>query len=418
MWCECFSLDGITMEEQKETAPKWLTEIQNNSWNPELIISGFSLVLIFNVSSYADQFIVSLLQTTSFSLEFVQMVGLYIGIMFATLKVMLSLHLILRGVWTGLVGITYVFPQGIKFEKLSQRLTYSQIKNYHTKPTEAIMRVERICSSIFSITFSIVGVNVQLSIYFALILLLEDYGVPMVYPLVAIYVYLGLLFLLPVLNRRRLKKRNQPLRIFIVLQRFLKTVSFFYIKETTYLFVTNSRRGVAWVMMLLVMAPLAFLGLNEISYTYQLGKELSKRVAPSFATATVTPQHYADQAEPKVRLMKARIDQFVTSRELLEVDVAQYAWDEKSFEQLYGDSVAFRPDSLLRFSIDDAPAVPMMVYPAQLPFMKQKTWKVLLATDSLALGPHTLQIEKIDWDTETKDTLLDAYWIAIPFVKE
>ncbi|HAA12525.1 MAG TPA: hypothetical protein DCE41_12845 [Cytophagales bacterium] len=406
------------MEEQKETAPKWLTEIQNNSWNPELIISGFSLVLIFNVSSYADQFIVSLLQTTSFSLEFVQMVGLYIGIMFATLKVMLSLHLILRGVWTGLVGITYVFPQGIKFEKLSQRLTYSQIKNYHTKPTEAIMRVERICSSIFSITFSIVGVNVQLSIYFALILLLEDYGVPMVYPLVAIYVYLGLLFLLPVLNRRRLKKRNQPLRIFIVLQRFLKTVSFFYIKETTYLFVTNSRRGVAWVMMLLVMAPLAFLGLNEISYTYQLGKELSKRVAPSFATATVTPQHYADQAEPKVRLMKARIDQFVTSRELLEVDVAQYAWDEKSFEQLYGDSVAFRPDSLLRFSIDDAPAVPMMVYPAQLPFMKQKTWKVLLATDSLALGPHTLQIEKIDWDTETKDTLLDAYWIAIPFVKE
>ena len=65
----------------------------------------------------------------------------------------LILHLVCRGLWIGLVGLSYAFPEGIKTEKLNYQPKYLQ-KVQAVPPFEVIiLRLERICSNIYSISF-------------------------------------------------------------------------------------------------------------------------------------------------------------------------------------------------------------------------------------------------------------------------
>ena len=66
------------------------------------------------------------------------------------LKIILILHLILRGLWTGVLGLSYVFPNGIKIEKLPK----SQRNIIYDKPDKLVIQLEKICSILFSFIFS------------------------------------------------------------------------------------------------------------------------------------------------------------------------------------------------------------------------------------------------------------------------
>ena len=101
---------------EKQT-PSWLKEIQNNSWSPEILISGLTITFIFVMNNHIHNFFAMLIQ------DFGRMIipntaHLFFIIALNIIKVVLLFHLLMRGLWTGLIGLSYVYPDGVKVEKL------------------------------------------------------------------------------------------------------------------------------------------------------------------------------------------------------------------------------------------------------------------------------------------------------------
>ncbi|WP_178984653.1 hypothetical protein [Winogradskyella helgolandensis] len=132
---------------------KLLNRLQEDSWQLELLISGFAIFGLF----YGLEFVAKNMLIAQFENNKV-FVKLYIIVHFA-LQILifnLILHVLLRGLWIGSLGLRYVFGD-IDFEKLN----YYELFTTHLKKRIGsfdtyISKLENICSVIFAITFLLV----------------------------------------------------------------------------------------------------------------------------------------------------------------------------------------------------------------------------------------------------------------------
>jgi hypothetical protein len=136
-----------------ERAPKWLRQLQLHSWEPEILLSGIVLYGLFQTPELLDKLLV-----------FVQ-VNLYggnsdIDNLVAILKVAiywltlgLILHLISRGIWVGMVGLSFTFPKGINIERLHLSPKFKNHLEKIPSIQSIIISLEKLCSSLFSISF-------------------------------------------------------------------------------------------------------------------------------------------------------------------------------------------------------------------------------------------------------------------------
>lgn len=106
------------MEEQpfKLKTPKWLKQLQENSWEAEILISGGAIFSLFQLVDVVIKSGIYFDEITTFS-------GLTEGVVIFVLvlrgvSVGFVLHLFLRGFWIGLVCLRSVFPLGINYKKL------------------------------------------------------------------------------------------------------------------------------------------------------------------------------------------------------------------------------------------------------------------------------------------------------------
>ena len=65
----------------------------------------------------------------------------------------LVLHLFFRGIWIGLVGLSYVFPKGINKQTLGYKGEFDRVIDKIPNVTDQIIKLEKISSSIFSINY-------------------------------------------------------------------------------------------------------------------------------------------------------------------------------------------------------------------------------------------------------------------------
>ena len=127
------------MKEMK--TPAWLIETQNKSWEPEILISGITLTFLFILTNRIYNFFAMLIQDhgvwTSIGRN-----SLIISIILLTgFKVIFITHLILRGAWTGLVGLSYVFPKGVNMNNVLK----SQKNIEYKRPDTLVIQLEKVC---------------------------------------------------------------------------------------------------------------------------------------------------------------------------------------------------------------------------------------------------------------------------------
>lgn len=139
--------------EQRDLRPKWLSELQLKSWEPEVLLSGIVLYGMFKMPGLLDDFLhyfrVNFSASSNNPENFVSLMKVAVY----WLTGGLIAHLISRGIWVGMVGLSFTFPKGIVYDKL--RLT-DQYKKYlgripHTE--KIILNLEAFSSSLFSISF-------------------------------------------------------------------------------------------------------------------------------------------------------------------------------------------------------------------------------------------------------------------------
>ncbi len=154
---------------EKNVLKKWLDKLQEESWNLELIISGFSILGLFKAKAFLDNasviFYANDIQHDSLMAWF----QVFFWIIYASVVIsiiFLLVHVFLRGLWIGAIGIRYVSGE-IDYDKLNYN---PSITNYLRKKLgnfdDYILKLEKASSLIFGYTFLLIMVLCSSFLYF------------------------------------------------------------------------------------------------------------------------------------------------------------------------------------------------------------------------------------------------------------
>ena len=138
---------------------KWLNKLQQESWQLELVISGFSIFLMLGAWQGLKGFARDI-ELASHGLgneDSLLNIG-YIVLLGACLFILINLvlHVLLRGIWISTIGLRYVSGD-IDFDSLRlapkfDRLLRRKVGSFD----QYILKLENLCSVVFSFTFLIV----------------------------------------------------------------------------------------------------------------------------------------------------------------------------------------------------------------------------------------------------------------------
>lgn len=137
-------------QEARQLFKEWLEKLQQESWQLELIISGFVLSWIYNSKGL-------IYQLQFFNVDhFVGPLPLLETILQVGWKIFfinLLIHVILRSLWIGAIGLRYVSGE-INYEQLNYSSTFSKyLERKVGDYDDFIGKLEKICSVLFSYTF-------------------------------------------------------------------------------------------------------------------------------------------------------------------------------------------------------------------------------------------------------------------------
>lgn len=147
-------------EEQK--SKKWLEEISEQSWNPELIISGFAIYATLSLPSiiqeiynyYASHYQID----NNFGNELMPVI--ICAVLMAISQILsfaFIVHFILRAFWVGYLGVISVFPTGINFDRITTYGEYGKNKLRERMQNLDVLalKLEKASSVIFGIAITI-----------------------------------------------------------------------------------------------------------------------------------------------------------------------------------------------------------------------------------------------------------------------
>ncbi|MEM9981240.1 MAG: hypothetical protein AAF734_02015 [Bacteroidota bacterium] len=131
--------------------PRWLIRIQENSWEPELFISGGAIFTLLQLTEF--------LQVRSF-ISF-QQSGYFEVIIIAQLVISainalifgFGIHLVVRGFWMGAVCLSYAFPGGIDIRERDFSPVFQQKLGQLSDSEDLVVRLEWLSSVIFFLSF-------------------------------------------------------------------------------------------------------------------------------------------------------------------------------------------------------------------------------------------------------------------------
>ncbi|GAB5409617.1 MAG: hypothetical protein BalsKO_19820 [Balneolaceae bacterium] len=164
--------------EEKGHNRSWLQRVAEQSWEPELLISGLAIFATIKIPQYVLDFYqyyrFNLQLDTGFIDELMPM--LVVGVTLTALKVLsfaFIFHFVVRAFWVGLMGLRSVFTEGIQYEKLEYSELYrSEMRQRIGTQDSFLLAADRLASLIFSTAFLfvlyMVGVGFLYSVFFLL----------------------------------------------------------------------------------------------------------------------------------------------------------------------------------------------------------------------------------------------------------
>ena len=151
---------------------KLLQKLQEESWQLELLISGFA---IFGLFSAWEPLELLIREANNNDQNYYQLALVFLRISCAILLFNLLLHVILRGLWIGALGLRYVSGD-IDYEKLnySEKFT-NYLKKRIGSFDKYIATLENYCSSIFAISFLLIFYVLAFAFTMIVITLIANY---------------------------------------------------------------------------------------------------------------------------------------------------------------------------------------------------------------------------------------------------
>ncbi|MEL6257362.1 MAG: hypothetical protein AAFR87_35545, partial [Bacteroidota bacterium] len=143
----------------------WLNQLRNNSWNLELLVSGFSILLI-NQGQEGLKKEIDYFDLNRYSSTWAELLYNINSIIYLILEIMLIslvINVLLRGLWIGAVGLSSVKDKELNiYEKFAPRFQFLKYSINHWD--DYIERLDKLCSAIFSFTFLSVFIFISFSL--------------------------------------------------------------------------------------------------------------------------------------------------------------------------------------------------------------------------------------------------------------
>lgn len=245
------------MEDQstdnKNIFKQWLEKLQQESWQLELLISGFALFGIYAARTLiTDLEFYKELELTGDIRGIASIFILIFEMGWLIFFINLVVHVILRGLWIGAIGLRYVSNE-INFKELNYAPRFD---NYLVKKVgsydDFIERLEKICSVLFAFTFLLFLLCMSLMFFVLQVVLIAFFIsryakdnntiAPLVGVFMLIYLVLGLIVAIDLVTMGGLKKIRQKhvSAIYFYIYRYFSivTLSFLY-RPLLYNFIDN-----------------------------------------------------------------------------------------------------------------------------------------------------------------------------------
>ena len=238
-------------KDKKGFFKEWLEQLQQESWQLELLISGLALFgiwesreMVASFDHYVDNNVYGgAFNQITFWLLFILKVGWRIFF------INLLIHVILRGLWIGSIGLRYISGD-IEYENLN----YSEVATDFLRRRigtydDFIERLEWICSVLFAYTFLLFLLFLSMTLFFGVLPVFfqvtglnpETMGMS-IGVIVIIYYFMGILVFIDFIALGAFKKIKDKTvsKIYLYLFRFysLITLSFLY-RPLLYNFLDN-----------------------------------------------------------------------------------------------------------------------------------------------------------------------------------
>lgn len=236
------------MEYNSPKFRKWLDKLQRESWQLELIISGFAIYgLITALEPIESKAAIAMYTEQTFHSNLWGITSASVFILILNL----TIHVVMRGLWIGAIGLRYVSGD-IDFDALnySEKFT-TYLKEKVGSFDKFIAKLENFCSILFAISFLMIFYLIALYVFFGSIatLLLTITEIPFIPKTikkvlaVVIIVIVGisaLLALIDFIGQGILKKRKWTSKLYFPFYKLLSvvTLSFLY-RPIIYNFLDN-----------------------------------------------------------------------------------------------------------------------------------------------------------------------------------
>ncbi len=160
--------------------PTWLSDLQQKSWEPEILLSGIVLYGMFQAPGLLDSFLafakLNLFGTFTDLDNFIAL--LKIALYWLTFG--LILHLISRGIWVGMVGLSFTFPKGINKDNLKLSPLFQKRIEKIPPIEQIIINLEKLCSSLFAISFLMFMMVIGGYLFFLLTLIIPVISISLI----------------------------------------------------------------------------------------------------------------------------------------------------------------------------------------------------------------------------------------------
>lgn len=426
-------------ENKQQIVPKWLTELQQRSWEPEILLSGIVLYGMFKVPDLLDEFLVFFkLNIFGNSSDINNLVALFkMGIYW--LITGLILHLICRGIWIGMVGLSYTFPKGIQADNIGYKDKFKSRVENTPSYERIVIRLEKISSSLFSISFmlfmSLIG-----GYLFFLVLVILPFTITYIYfdlgfdgPLfeafqiyVLFIVSIALLGLLDFVSLGYFRRFRWFAKLYWPLHQFISvlTLSRFY-RPIYYGVVTNFNKW-AFFLFLASFAFISILGAGNIANSNYAGDKITRLTIWNTSRGYSAYAGYYDDQNDDHPSWRAQIPSDVITGNVLKLFVtAQINYEERMLEhtpidslrEVYPDTAyaaleAMVVQNYFRVGLNQQEVkVPRWYFHYKLD-VDQRGFLTYIDISDLKEGIHHIQVSS-HWDTDFKSSIAD-----IPFYRD
>jgi len=268
-------------KEKKKSFVKWLEILQQESWQLELLISGFAIFLLASAYDELDSFEyqINLLITGSsyfntLELPFRLLLGAW-----HVLIINLILHVLLRGLWISTIGIRYVSGE-IEFDVLNLSPKFDRfLKKRIVSFDVYIEKLEQLCSIVFGFTFLIIFILISCGIFFGGIILLalsfdmintinQPGWYMLLIPILFFYVFGGLTYFIDFITLGLIKKSKSISGMYFPIYRFFSIITLSYVYRPLYYNLIDNKYG-RKVVLFLIPYALIFTLISSMTFQTQ-----------------------------------------------------------------------------------------------------------------------------------------------------